>query len=216
MKNESPRAHALLLQHSDNMLLLLLLLIPSDVARDELGSMLNSRDIARLLMCCCSGSDNEEALQQQLILSMMRRGSADADAAAAVNYVADAPLNDAELAAFAAAGAPKVTPFTGTFCEPVSGEELARYCDEARCKAIMVRGAQQVTTAVAHGVYVNGRFADRYHGAADDQPDRTIVLWLSRNHRFALRREEFWSSTKNTLNFFRYRWTNVHHPACAV
>jgi len=88
--------------------------LPSDVARFELGPRLSSKDLARLCLaekdCGC----------------LIRLGRAPCR-----THYADGPLDESDLAAFAAARV-WVQPFSGVIRVPVSSEELTKHFRNAR------------------------------------------------------------------------------------
>lgn len=159
--------------------------LPSDVVRDELGPMFCSKDLARLL--------NALPAQHRSVL-----------AAAGGVHVADGPLDEAELAAFAAAGV-QVQQFTGTFRENVCGAQLAEYQTDAPAwlkrdfeliarpclgRALVLRRFEQLAATTATCRMVNGKLHARVDGKNPPIPARTMDLGHHGN--FVLRRNEHW------------------------
>lgn len=164
--------------------------LPSDIARSDLGPMLGSKDLARLLQC---------ATDPALRLRQLNGGEESCVVAA------NEPLDEAELAVFAAAGATKVKLFECTKYVTVSGKELELLCEDAKNRMIdewrimqtadsypphLLRRRDWYKTSTATCRMVNGKLCSSKPYPSGD----ARMLYLGQCHRTGqlLLRKEFW------------------------
>lgn len=180
--------------------------LPWDVARGELGPMLNSKDLAQL--CAL---DKERGLRRLQFLGRAQSGA----------HVADSLLDDTALTAFAEAGV-WVTPVSGIIHVPVAAKDLKRYHHRGRRWLMRYRRASSIlhpypskllpweeagamaTCSVLHGC-LHGE--SMYLPCAQPAWQVDVGSGIgSDGQLFILQRCEFWCHGKKMM--VSYRWTN--------